>query len=169
MINNTEKKKKLRDLPGIDILMKDERIAALIEECGQELVTYAARNVIDIARQKILNDEEVFDKNQIIETIISTCNLIGKPSLKPVINATGIIIHTNLGRAPLGKIVLEDIQDIILDYSNLEFDLDAAFRGKRDTHLKGLLKFVTGAEYAVVVNNNAAAIILVRMVTPRVY
>ncbi len=154
------KNEKLRKLPSVDIILKEEQIIPLVKNYGQHLVTYVARNTIETARQNILNNKEDFNKKEIVESIVKMSKLIAKPSLKPVINATGIILHTNLGRAPLGQKVLDDIKNIVLGYSNLEFDLDTAYRGKRDSHLNELLKFITGAEAAIVVNNNAAAIIL---------
>ncbi len=98
------------------------------------------------------------------QLVTSTCRQVQKiftPSLKSVVNATGVVIHTNLGRAPLGQKVLEEIKYIILEYSNLEFDLKHATRGKRNQHIVPLLKFITGAEDATVINNNAAGLILV--------
>jgi len=81
-------------------------------------------------------------------------------SLKPVINATGVVLHTNLGRAPLGKAVIDDVASVVQGYCNLEFNLDQARRGNRNSHLAELLKFLTSAEDAIVVNNNAAGIVL---------
>ena len=82
------------------------------------------------------------------------------PTLFPVINATGVIVHTNLGRAPLSQAALSSIEDISRGYSNLEYDIDAGARGSRSIHAAGLLKSITGAEDAMVVNNNAAAVLL---------
>lgn len=89
------------------------------------------------------------------------------PSLRPVLNATGIILHTNLGRAPLGESIIDEICSVAGGYSNLEFDLDEARRGSRNSHLRTLLSFLTGAEDAVVVNNNAAGIMLALNVLAR--
>ena len=80
--------------------------------------------------------------------------------LKPVVNATGVILHTNLGRAPLCQEALENIIDVVRGYSNLEFDLEQGKRGSRYDHLRGILCELTGAEDAIVVNNNAAAVVL---------
>src|SRR5262249_54334281 len=82
-------------------------------------------------------------------------------TLQPVINATGVILHTNLGRAPLAPAVLEELRQTAIHYSNLEYDLDAGARGKRDVHTSELLARLTGAEDAIVVNNCAAAILVV--------
>jgi len=151
---------KLRQLPGVDIIIKQKEIAELISTHGHELVTHVSRQVIDDIRNNVLNGKNIPTTQQISEKISALVKNLINPSLKKVINATGIIIHTNLGRAPLGEKVLEDLRDIILGYSNLEFDLTKASRGQRNRHIVSLLKFITGAEDAVVVNNNAAGIIL---------
>ncbi len=96
--------------------------------------------------------------NRQLRALPSTDELLGH--LRPVINATGIILHTNLGRAPLGQTVIDEIASVAGGYSNLEFDLDEARRGSRSTHIRNLLSFLTGADDSVVVNNNAAGIML---------
>ena len=83
-----------------------------------------------------------------------------RPSLRRVLNATGVLIHTNLGRAPLAQAALDRVVEVGGSYSNLEYDLDAGARGSRQDHLTGLLQRLTGAEAALVVNNNAAAVML---------
>jgi len=155
-----DENKQLRKLPGIDLVLEQPDIKPLISKHGHELVTFAIREVISNARNDILAGKKVPGMEQIVFKVREKVNSIFYPSLKPVINATGVVLHTNLGRAPLGEKVLEDMEDIIAGYSNVEFDLDKAARGKRDDHLVSLLKYVTGAEDAVVVNNNAAGLML---------
>jgi L-seryl-tRNA(Ser) seleniumtransferase len=151
---------KLRQLPGVDIIIKKKEIAQLISKYGHELITQIIRQVIDDTRNDILIDKNIPSNEQISANVSNLFRNLMTPSLKKVINATGIIIHTNLGRAPLGAKVLDDLKDITLGYSNLEFDLNIASRGERNRHIIPLLKFITQAEDAIVVNNNAAGIIL---------
>ncbi|MFH2034091.1 MAG: L-seryl-tRNA(Sec) selenium transferase, partial [Candidatus Margulisiibacteriota bacterium] len=146
-----EKMNALRKLPGVDVLLNEASVKELAAAHGIELVTYAARNTINSAREKILNGSPQIDLVSEVKNLIEK---ISKPSLKPVINATGIILHTNLGRAPLSF-------EPIRGYCNLEFDLETGKRGKREAHLKAPLKYITGAEDTLVVNNNAAAIVLI--------
>ncbi len=150
----------LRALPGVDKMLAHAEIKVLIERYGRSLVTYALRRSIDTARNLIVSGKGAPDEKQIIHDATDFICAITLNSLKPVINATGIVIHTNLGRAPIGKAVLDDISDILTGYSNLEFDLRAGERGKRNVHVAEIVKYLTGAEGAIVVNNNAAAIIL---------
>jgi L-seryl-tRNA(Ser) seleniumtransferase len=98
---------------------------------------------------------------EILNQILSKTESLTAKSLKPVINATGIIIHTNLGRAPFGQKLLEEVNEVLTGYNNLEFDLEKAQRGTRYAHVTRLLCHLTGAEDVLVVNNNAAAIMLV--------
>lgn len=151
----------LRQLPGIDILLNNDEIKTLVNEHGRELVLYASRSVLDRARQIILKGNAELDQAWLITKIKSLLVALRKNSLKPMINATGVIIHTNIGRAPLGEKVVDDIVNVLKGYSNLEFDLEQGKRGKRKAHLAGLLKYLTGSEDSVVVNNNAAAIVLI--------
>jgi L-seryl-tRNA(Ser) seleniumtransferase len=155
-----DENKQLRKLPGIDLVLEQADIKPLISRHGRELVTFAIREVISKARDDILAGKKVLGMEQVVFKVSEKVNSIFYPSLKPVINATGIVLHTNLGRAPLGEKVLEDMEDIIAGYSNVEFDLEKAARGKRDEHVASLLKYVTGAEDAVVVNNNAAGLMV---------
>jgi L-seryl-tRNA(Ser) seleniumtransferase len=155
-----DENKQLRKLPGVDLVLEQPAIKSLISKHGHELVTFAIREVISKARDDVMGGKEVPVMEQIVFKVREKVNSIFYPSLKPVINATGIVLHTNLGRAPLGEKVLEDMEDIIAGYSNVEFDLEKAARGNRDDHVVSLLKYVTGAEGAVVVNNNAAGLML---------
>lgn len=103
------------------------------------------------------------DNNELVlaQTVLSRLNLLCKDSLVPLINATGIVLHTNLGRSPIEKSILEEMQESIGSYCNLEFDIDTGKRGERYGHLTKKLSFLLGCEDAIVVNNNAAAVFLI--------
>lgn len=156
----SDENERLRKLPGVDLVLEQKEINRLVSQHGHELVTFVIREVLAKARKDILEKKGAPGIEQIVLTVRKKVNSIVSPSLKQVINATGIVLHTNLGRAPLGEKVLEDMKEIIAGYSNVEFDLGKAARGKRDDHVVSLLKYVAGAEDAVVVNNNAAALML---------
>jgi len=163
-------KNELRKIPGVDRLLNEPRIKKLVKKHGLDLVKYGIRNVLEGIRndltqvkskkEKVKRDRANEDYSDIISRINNYVESIANPSLKKVINATGIVLHTNLGRAPIGKEILRDAEDIIAGYSNLEFDLHKAKRGQRSDHISELVKFVTKAEDAIVVNNNAAGVML---------
>jgi L-seryl-tRNA(Ser) seleniumtransferase len=157
---NKEKKASFRGLPSVDALLKTEQLESFIQTYGRELTTYAARQSIERARETMKSGSDCPDLNQLVAWSSEIVAGIATPSLIPVINATGVVIHTNLGRAPLGKKVLEDISEVAVGYSNLEFDLEEGERGNRNVHLSRLLTYITGAEASLVVNNNAAGLIL---------
>jgi L-seryl-tRNA(Ser) seleniumtransferase len=150
----------LRKLPSVDKLLEANAIASLVEQHGRELTLEALRAALDDARQVVLNGEPAPEA----ETLIAeTAHRLGdalRPSLYPVINATGVIIHTNLGRAPLSERARQAMAQISAGYSNLEYDLGAGARGSRYVHAADLLCRLTGAEDALVVNNNASALLL---------
>ena len=152
-----------RRLPSIDKALHSPDVAPLIERYGRALVAYALRRAVSAARERLgkrKNAEEVA-LAAIVEAAQKIILFIAEPSLKPVVNATGVALHTNLGRAPMGEAVLRDIAPIVRGYSNVEYDLSRADRGDRNDHVGELLRYLTGAQDVVVVNNNAAAVILV--------
>ena len=151
---------RLRAIPSVNEILQAPAVAALTERHGRELVTYGVRAVLSEVRAELAADGPMPESETIAARVGVLTQRIAGRSLKPVLNATGIIIHTNLGRAPLGEPVLEEIRAIAGGYSNLEFDLDAASRGQRNSHVASVMRFLTGAEDAIVVNNNAAGIIL---------
>jgi L-seryl-tRNA(Ser) seleniumtransferase len=157
---NEEIKNKLRSLPAVDKLLTNEQIQKLTEKYGVSLVTFSIRETLEDARKKILSGKKSKTMIQIVNEIEEKIKDIREPSLKPVINATGIVLHTNLSRAPLGLSIFRSMKAIIQGYSNLEFDLKTGKRGQRNDHIKNLLRYITSAEDAVVVNNNAAAVLL---------
>jgi len=144
----------LRDLPSIDRLLADERLAGE----PHELAVAAARAVLDRARDEIRAGRE---PEPLVDAVLEELGRARRPSLRRVLNATGVLVHTNLGRAPLASEALARVAEVGAGYSNLEYDLEAGARGSRQEHLGVLLCRLTGAEAALVVNNNAAAVLLV--------
>ncbi len=153
----------LRQIPSVDELLNRPRLAALVQRAGRALVLEAAREVLDEVRAAIARQGEsgAADAAAIESRVESAIARLLEPSLCAVINATGVILHTNLGRAPLAPSAIEHVRATATQYSNLEYDIAAGARGKRDTHTARLLARVLGAEAAIVVNNNAAAVFLV--------
>ncbi|HEX5449989.1 MAG TPA: hypothetical protein VFW85_08025, partial [Gaiellaceae bacterium] len=133
----------LRDLPSVDELTRD---------VDDPLAVDAAREVLARAREEIRAGA---DPGNLTERLYEELAATRTPSLRRVINATGVIVHTNLGRAPLPASAMARIADVALGYSNLEFDLPEGERGSRQDHVAGILRKLTGAEAAIVVNNNA--------------
>jgi len=147
----------LRALPSVNELLQDERLVASEAEYGHDLVVDAARKAIDAARERLAAGEQAED---IVADALEILKGSAAPRLRRVLNATGIVVHTNLGRAPLAPGALERIKEVAAGYSNLEYDLAEGERGSRQDHLAPLLRDLTGAEDALVVNNNAAAVFL---------
>lgn len=151
----------LKKIPGVDKVLCDPSLNKIKEEFGLELLTYAVRIVLENVRAKVFDGGQVTNGELIVKGVIKLVEHIVGESLKPVVNATGVILHTNLGRAPLGKEMFAELEPILTGYSNLEFNLQTGQRNERLDHIKGLLTFITGTEDAAVVNNNAAAIFLI--------
>ncbi len=151
----------LRKLPSVDRLLQEHSVAELVERWGHELVVAAARQVVDRAREAILAGEACPSSDQLAGRVGVQLAARLQPTLRPAINATGVIIHTNLGRAPLSDQARAAMDAVALGYSNLEYDLEAGRRGSRYVHAEELLCQLTGAEAALVVNNNAAALLLI--------
>jgi L-seryl-tRNA(Ser) seleniumtransferase len=144
---------KLRDLPSVDQLARDERLAG----AAPALAVAAAREALARAREEIAAGREPGDLG---ERALHELEAAGAPSLRRALNATGVIVHTNLGRAPLAEAALARALEVGRGYSNLEYDLTAGARGSRQDHVAAILQRLTGAEGALVVNNNAAAVML---------
>ncbi|HWP86125.1 MAG TPA: L-seryl-tRNA(Sec) selenium transferase, partial [Terriglobia bacterium] len=154
----------LRAIPAVEELLQRPAIAALGERVGRNFLTARVRQVLAQLRQEIRsgaagggNPLAAAALERRIEQAVAAATAY---SLRPVINATGVILHTNLGRAPLAPEMLEHAAGIATQYSNLEFDLAAGRRGERDVHISAPLSELLGAEAAIVVNNNAAAVLL---------
>jgi len=143
----------LRDLPSVDRLLGDEVLAA----APRRLATVAARAALDRAREAIRSGG---DPGDTFAAARAELERLRASSLRRVLNATGVIVHTNLGRAPLAATALERVVEVGAAYSNLELDLDSGERGSRQEHVAEPLSRLTGAEAVLVVNNNAAAVLL---------
>ena len=151
----------LRDLPSVDQLLQQPTVSDWIDEFGRPLTLEALRHSLDKARQDYPLSKHIPGQEEILSQAHHLLDGWTSPSLRPVINATGVILHTNLGRAPLSQAAMMAIRDVSCGYSNLEYDLQGGRRGSRLEHAESLLKQLTGAEAALVVNNNAAALLLV--------
>ena len=160
---------RLRAIPSVDELLLQPRLVALAEKSGRGLVTQAVRHVLAEFRarlkgepsQSAVPNPEAFDLAQFEVRVVAEVETALAPSLRRVINATGVVLHTNLGRAPLSLAAVAQINTTAAGYSNLEYDVARGERGKRDVHTGRLLAELVGAEAAIVVNNNAAAVFLV--------
>ncbi len=159
----------LKTLPSVDRLLKDSTISSFISSCGRDAVLYAVRSVTGDIRSAVLAGKEDYcgmpvaciSQDDIVNLIKKKIEGIVSPSLRPVINGTGIILHTNLGRAPLGKELVSRVASVLEGYTNLEFDLEKGRRGERNSHAVEIIKYLTSAEDAVFVNNNAAGVMFV--------
>ena len=152
----------LRGLPKIDELLLDEQLIFFMETTPRAVVVNAAREIIDTMRKQILAGElsEIPSRAAIIEDICDTVNGKKKRNLRTLVNATGVVLHTNLGRANLCKTAVESVLSVADSYSNLEYDVKKGARGSRHDHVEKIISKITGAEAAMVVNNNAAATML---------
>jgi L-seryl-tRNA(Ser) seleniumtransferase len=167
---SNEQAELLRQIPSVDELLLQPRLVALAERVDRGLLVEITRAVLTDLRARIAGEmaSEVLlefaalatDSAALEERISAVVERILAHSLQPVINATGVILHTNLGRAPLSAAVVEEFRRTATQYSNLEYDLEAGARGKRDVHTAALLTRLTGAEAAIVVNNCAAAVLV---------
>jgi L-seryl-tRNA(Ser) seleniumtransferase len=155
----------LRRLPSVDELLRRPGLEEAAARAGREVVLEAARAAIERLRGEISGGaavpEERLAPSAMEGEILAAVARETSFSLRPVINATGVVLHTNLGRAPLGEAALAHLSEVSRGYSNLEYDLAAGERGRRDVHTARLLARVLGAEAGLVVNNNAAAVFLV--------
>jgi L-seryl-tRNA(Ser) seleniumtransferase len=162
-VEDATKQALLRDLPSIDEVLRTRVAQDLARDQPRWAVAEAARRVVDSERQQILHGR-IDDKSPLARVeaaLAGEVRALVAPAIRRVINATGVVLHTNLGRAPMPRRALERAVEIAAGYSNLEFDLETGMRGSRHGHLARILRQLTGAEDAVVVNNNAAAVLLV--------
>ncbi|HMK08497.1 MAG TPA: L-seryl-tRNA(Sec) selenium transferase, partial [Anaerolineales bacterium] len=151
----------LRDLPSIDHLLKSEGGLALEQEFGHRLAVEGLRQEVDQARATSRQGAAIPGAPELVAGARRRLKVQLASSLQPVINATGVILHTNLGRAVLSRDAQAAVLASVAGYSSLEYDLARGRRGRREDHLEPLLRQITGAEAALVVNNNAAAVLLV--------
>ena len=150
----------LRELPSIDRLLQGSEGADLLQHFGRPLALQALREQLDLERAHIRSGGKPPTEADIVASAWKLAESWLQPSLVPVINATGVITHTNLGRSPLSQAARQAMESIAAGYSTLEYDLARGTRGKRDQHTESHLTRLTGADAALVVNNNAAAILL---------
>ena len=160
MINMSVNSQLLRQIPKVDELLRHPRLASL--SCQHTILTETVREVIDSLRQAILAGEEPsIQPDSLCDEVERLVQKKTTMNLRPVINATGIVLHTNLGRAKLSTAAVQAIQSVAQDYNTLEYNLEKGSRGSRYSHVEQLISKLTGAEDAMVVNNNAAAVMLV--------
>lgn len=154
-----------RRIPKVDVLLEDEKIRELTEQYSYDTVLEAVREELDKLRALIGTCEDeaegIREIEQLSVRIQEAVKVMHTPNMRTVINGTGTILHTNLGRAPIGERHMRHIADIAMNYSNLEYNLEAGARGERYSHFEKLLCKITGAEAAMAVNNNAAAVMLI--------
>ena len=154
-----------RNIPKVDVLLEMEIIQLLIEQYGRETVMEAIREEMEALRAFIWACEEeekiVRQIQDLPQQIVRHVERLHTPNMRMVINGTGTILHTNLGRAPISQEHVSKLTDIVTGYSNLEYNLEAGKRGERYSHFEKLLCKLTGAEAAMAVNNNAAAVMLI--------
>lgn len=154
----------LRKIPPINDILLSKGLASFGTVLDQPFVQVLLGEMLERTRERLRRDGTGATREgltrELAEELASRINVFLGPSLTRVINATGVVLHTNLGRAPLSRAALDHAASVSTGYSNLEFDLEAGKRGKRDTHVEGLLKGLLGCESAIVVNNNAAAVLL---------
>lgn len=152
----------MRRIPRVDTIISLDRLSQIRSETGSAVMRNAVRECIDEIRRDIIEEKisEIPSDNEICAMVVRRIKG-GRPrSLRRVVNATGVVIHTNLGRAPLGDILSEGLIDAVSGYCNLEYDIEEGHRSQRNLHVEELICRVTGAEAAVVVNNNASAVFL---------
>lgn len=161
-----EKRELLRKIPKMDDIWFVLESKEEIEGFDPSVVKNELRDVLQQLRIELLSDETLsfnekrLTSESIVKAVLHRCHKLASMQLRKVINGTGVVLHTNLGRAPLGDYVKDALWDIAKGYSNLEMDLDTGKRGSRYSHMKELLLKLTGAEDAIVVNNNAGAVLL---------
>ncbi|MEW9032742.1 MAG: L-seryl-tRNA(Sec) selenium transferase, partial [Planifilum fimeticola] len=153
----------LRRLPAVHLLLEHPALSSFLERFSRKTVVEIANEVLATERRRMMETDDPIppDPERIVARIAETLDSLTAPRLRPVINGSGIVLHTNLGRARLSQAALRAVQDVALSYSNLEYRLHTGQRGSRHEHVEAVIRRLTGAEAALVVNNNAAAVLLV--------
>jgi L-seryl-tRNA(Ser) seleniumtransferase len=151
---------KFRGLPSVDKLLSDGRIQRLEKAYSRPFVLRVTRQYLEEVRLRIAQGQPAPHFDEVVESVCALVRSVVEPSLHRVINATGVILHTNLGRAPLSEEATAAMEECAKGYTNLEINLDSGKRGSRQVHVESLLCQLTGAEAALVVNNNASAVLL---------
>lgn len=153
-----DKQALLSNLPSVDELLKSEEGMQWKQKFPRRLIIQAIRVVLNNLRKTIIEGAaEEINRRDIIHRINALAEDLSGYSLRPCMNATGVVLHTNLGRSVLCREVIEHVTEIAGNYSNLEYDIERGVRSKRYSHLRRLLNELTGAEDCIIVNNNAAA------------
>ncbi len=151
---------KLRSLPGVEKLLEYPEIKGLMKDFPHQLVVDVIRENLGFYRTSIAQGQQPPSSDEIVSNVSSQLLVFLTPRLRPLINATGVVLHTNLGRAPLSQESIDAMNKVSRGYSNLEFDLEKGERGSRHGFIESLLCRITGAEAGLVVNNNASAVLL---------
>jgi len=164
-MTNAATRKALASLPSIDRLLGRAEVGTLVERYGRSMVIDVLRKSVSDTRRVLLTETDALSgcddiSTRVVKQAQELCEEQMTASLRPVINLTGTVLHTNLGRAPLPEVCIERIAAVARGASNLEFDLDRGRRGDRDSHVERWIQRHTGAEAATIVNNNAAAVLL---------
>ena len=149
-----------RRIPSVDRLLSDDRLRALAAEVSHDTVADLARERLEDARRGVSDGVAAPPIDALVEDVCAMAAALLAPAPAPVINATGVVLHTNLGRAPLSDAATEAVAHAAASYSDLELDLEDGTRGSRQAHVSGILCRLTGAEASLVVNNNASAVLL---------
>ena len=149
-----------RKLPGVDKLLSEVEIKELAGSYPHQLLVNVIRQQLEIERQSIIGGNKCRPVDEIVKSVTGALKEMERPSLRTVINATGVVLHTNLGRALLSKEAIAAMSEVSGSFSNTEFDLDSGKRGSRNVHLEQILCQLSGAEAALVVNNCASAVLL---------
>jgi len=163
----TLKRNVLRSIPSVDTILERKEIKALLEKYSRGIVLKAIQKKLDKIRQQIVLGHSFTTDTKVVQVDVTAMEIedeihsFSSPHLKKVINATGVILHTNLGRSLLPDEALKNVREIAASYSNLEYEIDDGKRGSRYAHIEQLLCDLSGAESALVVNNNAGAVLLV--------
>ena len=150
----------LRNLPSVERVVSSDALADAVSTYGRDWLVDLTRDTLEAARRDIRAGGRARCLEDIAEAVKRTVDELVTPSPRPLINATGVVIHTNLGRAPLSKAAIAAADAVARGYSDLEIELATGRRGSRQAHLQSLLRQITGAEAALVVNNNASALLL---------
>jgi len=151
----------LRSLPSVDLLLQDPLVLNWIETYGRPITVESIRVALDQVRQRFPSEQKIPTRQDLLTDAHNLLDEWTSSSLQALINASGVILHTNLGRAPLSLDAIQAMHETATGYSNLEFDLQTGRRGSRLVHAEALLRRLTGSGAALVVNNNAAAVLLI--------
>jgi L-seryl-tRNA(Ser) seleniumtransferase len=149
-----------RNLPSVDRIVGDERLRQFEKIYSHDLIVQVARQRLDRERSSIALGKQARTADDIVESVRAMLLGMEKPGLRPLVNATGVILHTNLGRAPLSVEAMQAMDEVSRGFSNVEFEVESGKRGSRQSYIEPLVCQLTGAEAAMVVNNNAAAVLL---------